>query len=128
MAECHPDCSAPHGSQRCNVLAYVEQMLCPTLRPADIVICDNLGSHKVSGVRGAIEARGASLLYLQPYSLTSTQLNSRSASSNVCSDLPQSALSMRSGRLLAGCFSSSPRRVRKLSPPLRLLTFRPITV
>ena len=49
-------------------LAYVEQMLCPTLHPGDIVICDNLSSHKVSGVREAIEARGASLLYLPPYS------------------------------------------------------------
>lgn len=49
-------------------LAYIEQMLCPTLHAGDIVICDNLGSHKVSGVREAIEARGASLLYLPPYS------------------------------------------------------------
>jgi transposase len=49
-------------------LAYIEQMLCPTLRAGDIVICDNLGSHKVSGVREAIEACGASLLYLPPYS------------------------------------------------------------
>ena len=49
-------------------LAYIEQMLCPTLREGDIVICDNLSSHKVSGVRQAIEARGASLLYLPPYS------------------------------------------------------------
>jgi transposase len=49
-------------------LAYVEQMLCPTLRPGDIVICDNLASHKVGGVREAIEAHGASLLYLPPYS------------------------------------------------------------
>jgi len=49
-------------------LAYIEQMLCPTLRVGDIVICDNLSSHKVSGVREAIEASGASLLYLPPYS------------------------------------------------------------
>lgn len=49
-------------------LAYIEQMLCPTLQSGDIVICDNLASHKVSGVREAIEARGASLLYLPPYS------------------------------------------------------------
>jgi transposase len=49
-------------------LAYVEQILCPTLHPGDIVICDNLASHKVSGVRDAIEACGASLLYLPPYS------------------------------------------------------------
>jgi transposase len=49
-------------------LAYVEQMLVPTLRPDDIVILDNLGSHKVAGVRRAIEAAGAQLLFLPPYS------------------------------------------------------------
>ena len=48
--------------------AYVEQMLAPTLVPGDIVIMDNLASHKVSGVRQAIEAAGAELLYLPPYS------------------------------------------------------------
>ncbi len=49
-------------------LAFVEQVLVPTLRPGDIVILDNLGSHKVAGVREAIEAAGASLLFLPPYS------------------------------------------------------------
>lgn len=48
--------------------AYVEQFLAPTLRPGDVVIMDNLGSHKVAGIREAIEARGASLLYLPAYS------------------------------------------------------------
>ena len=48
--------------------AYTEQILAPTLAPGDIVIMDNLGSHKVAGVREAIEARGARLLYLPPYS------------------------------------------------------------
>jgi transposase len=48
--------------------AYVEQVLAPTLLPGDIVIQDNLSSHKVAGVREAIEARGASLSYLPPYS------------------------------------------------------------
>jgi transposase len=48
--------------------AYIEQMLAPALAPGDIVIMDNLGSHKVGGVREAIEARGAELLYLPPYS------------------------------------------------------------
>ena len=48
--------------------SYVEQVLAPTLGPGDIVILDNLGSHKVAGVREAIEARGASLVYLPPYS------------------------------------------------------------
>ena len=49
-------------------LAYVEQFLVPTLVPGDIVVMDNLGSHKVAGVRQAIEAAGATLLYLPPYS------------------------------------------------------------
>ena len=48
--------------------AYVAQMLAPTLRPGDIVIIDNLSAHKVAGVRQAIEARGAELVYLPPYS------------------------------------------------------------
>jgi transposase len=48
--------------------AYVEQVLAPTLKPADIVILDNLASHKVVGVREAIEAVGATLVYLPPYS------------------------------------------------------------
>jgi transposase len=48
--------------------AYIEQFLAPTLSPGDIVVADNLGSHKVSGVREAIEGRGASLLFLPPYS------------------------------------------------------------
>jgi transposase len=49
-------------------LAYVAQALAPTLRPGDIVVMDNLGAHKVKGVRQAIEAAGAELLYLPPYS------------------------------------------------------------
>ncbi len=47
---------------------YVEQVLVPELRPGDIVVMDNLGSHKGAGVGAAIEAAGASLLYLPPYS------------------------------------------------------------
>lgn len=49
-------------------LAYVEQILAPTLAPGDIVVLDNLSAHKVAGVRQAIEATGARLLYLPPYS------------------------------------------------------------
>ena len=48
--------------------AYIDQVLFPELRPGDIVVMDNLGSHKGAGVREAIEAVGASLLYLPPYS------------------------------------------------------------
>ncbi len=48
--------------------AYVRHLLAPCLRPRDIVIMDNLKSHKVDGVRQAIKARGAFLLYLPAYS------------------------------------------------------------
>ncbi len=49
-------------------LAYAEQVLAKELKPGDIVVMDNLPAHKISGVRGAIEAAGATLLYLPPYS------------------------------------------------------------
>jgi len=49
-------------------LAWVRQGLAPTLRPGDIVILDNLATHKIQGVRDALQAVGARLLYLPPYS------------------------------------------------------------
>lgn len=49
-------------------LAFLEQVLGPRLEPGHIVILDNLGAHKVEGVRELIESRGAQLLYLPPYS------------------------------------------------------------
>ena len=49
-------------------LAYTEQILVPTLRPGDIVIMDNLGSHRGHAVRRAIRSAGARLIFLPPYS------------------------------------------------------------
>jgi putative transposase len=49
-------------------LAYVEQFLVPTLKPNDIVVVDNLGSHKGKAVRAAIKEAGAHLLFLPKYS------------------------------------------------------------
>lgn len=49
-------------------LAYIGQVLAPELKPGDIVVMDNLPAHKVKGVREGIEAAGARLLYLPPYS------------------------------------------------------------
>ena len=49
-------------------VAYVQQHLVPTLRAGDIVVMDNLSSHKATGVREAIEGIGAHLVYLPPYS------------------------------------------------------------
>jgi transposase len=57
------------GAMNGNVfVAYVEQVLVPTLSEGDVVVMDNLPAHKAAGVRDAIEAAGASLLYLPPYS------------------------------------------------------------
>jgi len=49
-------------------LAYVEQVLAPTLRPGDIVVLDNLSSHKGTAIRQALRAAGAKLFFLPPYS------------------------------------------------------------
>lgn len=49
-------------------LAYVQQVLAPTLQSGDLVVMDNLSSHKAAGVRQAIEQTGALLMYLPPYS------------------------------------------------------------
>ena len=48
--------------------AYIDQILVPTLQPGDIVIADNLGAHKVAGIQRALQAAGATLWYLPPYS------------------------------------------------------------
>jgi transposase len=52
----------------CAFRAWVEQALAPQLQPGDIVVMDNLASHKVAGIAAAIEAVGAQLRYLPPYS------------------------------------------------------------
>jgi transposase len=49
-------------------LAFVQQVLCPALKPGDVVVMDNLSSHKLAAVRTSIEKAGAELLYLPPYS------------------------------------------------------------
>lgn len=49
-------------------LAYVQRVLVPTLRPGDVVVMDNLGCHKSAAVRAAVEAAGAELRFLPPYS------------------------------------------------------------
>lgn len=48
--------------------AYIEQFLAPALSPGDVVVMDNLAAHKVAGVREAVTAVGATILYLPPYS------------------------------------------------------------
>ena len=47
---------------------YIEKILAPTLAPGDVVVLDNLGSHKGKAARAAVRARGAHLIFLTPYS------------------------------------------------------------
>lgn len=58
----------PEATDREIFLAYLDQVLCPKLSAGDVVVMDNLSSHKVDGVRQRIEATHATLLYLPPYS------------------------------------------------------------
>jgi transposase len=60
--------TTPHPIDGELFLGYVEHALTPSLRPGDVVVMDNLPGHKLPGVRERIEAAGATLLYLPPYS------------------------------------------------------------
>ena len=85
-------------------LAYVEQCLVPTLKRGDIVIMDNVPAHKVDGVQEAIEAVGATLRYLPPYS---PDLNPIEAAYSVfksflrkCAERTEDALRRRAGQFV----------------------------
>ena len=103
-------------------LAYVEQVLAPTLTRSDIVIMDNLGSHKPTGVRQAIEAAGARLLYLPPYSPDLNPIEQAFAKLKALLHARAAAdrqgtpeCSRRSCRMLHA------NRMRQLPPPCRVL-------
>ena len=89
--------------------AYVEQCLAPALAPGDVVVLDNLAAHKIDGVRQAIAAAGASILYLPPYSPTSTRSSSCSPSSRRSCARPPPAPKRNSGRPSAACSIPAPR-------------------
>jgi transposase len=81
-------------------LAWVEQVLVPTLRCGDVVIMDSLGAHKVAAVRQAIEGAGARLLFIPPYSPDLNPIEQAFA---------KSEQSMRSGKHSAISSNASPR-------------------
>lgn len=85
-------------------VAYVEQCLVPTLKRGDIVVMDNVATHRVAGVREAIEAVGATLRYLPPYS---PDLNPIEKSYSVfkaflrkCAERTEPALRRRAGQFV----------------------------
>ena len=88
-------------------IAYVEQLLIPTLAPGDIVVMDNLGSHKRQAVRSAIRAAGAKLFFLPPYSPDLNPLSRSSPSSKRSCAKLRSAPSKPPGNELAHSSASS---------------------
>ena len=91
-------------------LAYVEQVLVPALKPGDIVIIDNLGSHKGKAVRQAIRAAGAKLFFLPPYSPDLNPIEPSSPSSKPCSAKLQREQLRQLGGASATCSQPSLRR------------------
>jgi transposase len=85
-------------------LAYVEQCLVPTLERGDIVVMDNVPSHKVDGVQAAIEAAGATLRYLPPYSPDLNPIEAAYSACKAflrkCAERTEQALSRRVGQFV----------------------------
>ena len=79
-------------------LAYVEQVLVPTLKPDDVVIMDNLRVHKMAAVRQAIEAAGAKLLFIPPYSPDLNPIELAVSKPTHSCEQRRSGLPRRSGR------------------------------
>ena len=103
-------------------LAYVEQCLSPTLKRGDIVVMDNVPAHKVEGVQEAIEAAGARLLYLPPYSPDLNPIENAYGAFKAFLRKCASAPKMRSVVALANsCGDCAPRpaRISSLTPVMQ---------
>ena len=90
--------------------AYVARVLLPTLRSGDTVVMDNLSSHKRASIKEMIEAKGAMLRFLPPYSPDFNPIEMASQSSRPCFAKPPSAPSRGSGLQSVGSSKSSHRR------------------
>ncbi len=102
--------------------AYVEQQLVPVIKPGDIVIMDNLGSHKSAALRRIIKGAGARLWYLPPYSPTSIRSNRLSPRSSTGCASRRSAPSKIFGDTSAiSSPRSSPPNAATTSPTLDML-------
>ena len=85
---------------------YLRSQLGPTLKPGDIVICDNLSAHKVAGVQAIIAAHGATIQYLPPYSPDLNPIEQVFAKLKALCARPQSALTISFGVPLVNCWMS----------------------
>ena len=90
-------------------LAYVEQVLAPTLKPGDIVVMDNLGSHKSAAINKAIRATGARRFFLPQYSPDLNPIEQVFAKFKNCCEKPRSAPPMASGGASVHCSNPSPQ-------------------
>ena len=100
--------------------AYVEQFLAPDLAPGDVVVLDNLAAHKVDGVRQAIAAARASLLFLPPYSPDLNPIEQLFAKLKALLRKAAARPRRSSGRRSVASSPPSASRMRPLSPPLQL--------
>ena len=89
--------------------AYVGQVLVPELRPGDVVVMDNLGSHKGADVRAAIRAAGAGLLYLPPYSPEFNPIENAFAK-------PKAALRKEAARTVEALWAAIGRTIDTFTP------------
>ena len=101
-------------------LAYVEQVLVPTLKPGDIVVMDNLPAHKPAAVRQAIEAAGAELRFLPPYSPDFNPIEMAFAKLKALLKKTAARTFMASGTRSATPSTPSPLTTRKLLHRFRL--------
>ena len=100
---------------------YIEKVLAPTLSPGDVVVLDNLGSHKGKAARAAVRARGAHLIFLPPYSpdLNPDRAGLRQAQApDAKGSAPRRRSHLAKGRTTPRPLQ--PARVRKLPRQLRL--------
>jgi hypothetical protein len=98
--------------------AYVRLVLAPTLRPGDIVVMDNLPAHKVTDIRTMIEAAGARLLYLPPYSPDFNPIeNAFSKLRTLCAKPPPAASPTYGTRSAPPSISSHRPGAQTTSPP-----------
>ena len=102
--------------------AYVEHVLVPTLSPGDIVIMDNLGSHKGACVRKAIEAKARSFSIFRPTAPTSIRSKTPSRNSRRYCAKPPSEPSIPSGKGSAPCSLSSPLKSAQTSSPQQVMS------
>ena len=119
----HDRIDAPASStdrSRASFTAWVEQFLVPTLAPGDIVIMDNLGSHKGPAVRDAIRSAGAKLLFLPPYSPDLNPIEQVFAKLKLLLRKAAERSVEQPGERIGTLLDASPHRMRQLPPQLRI--------